>query len=433
MNLRKTALSLLLEWEERRTYINIAVTAAAEGLPDRDRAFLVSLVYGTVERVLTLDYLIGALSKRSPKDIRPPLRNALRLGLYQILYLSGVADHAAVNETVKLGKNTGEKSFLNGVLRAALRQKDSLPFPAKEKNPDRYLSVLYSVPLWIVKRFRQDFGEETEELLAAINAPKPLCLRTNTASISRDELLRKLLAAGIDARPTPSAPHGILIENAPAPTRIPGFAEGEFWVQDEASQIATAALGAEEGQLVLDLCACPGGKSFGAAADMNNRGRVVSYDLHPSKLPLITSGAERLGLSCISAAPHDATERIPEWEGRADRVICDVPCSGLGVLGKKPDLRYRDEEGILTLPILQYSILENAASYLKKGGVLVYSTCTLGRAENQEIAIRFAAEHPEFAPESFTVGCHTAAGGMLMLTPHRDKTDGFFIFRLRRL
>ena len=433
MNLRKTALSLLREWEERRTYINISVNAATEGLPDRDRAFLVSLVYGTVERQLTLDYLIGAISKRSPKEIDPHLRDALRLGLYQLLYLSGVADHAAVNETVKLGRNAGERGFLYGVLRAALRQKDDLPFPQKEKNPDRYLSVVHSVPLWIVKRFRQDFGEETEALLRAINEPKPLCLRTNTAKTDRDALLSRLREAGIAARPTPSAPHGILVDGPASPTGLPGFDEGEFWVQDEASQIATAALDAKEGNLVLDLCACPGGKSFGAAADMKNQGRVVSYDLHPSKLPLITKSARRLGLTAVTAAPHDATERIPEWEGRADRVICDVPCSGLGVLGKKPDLRYREEEGILTLPLLQYSILENAASYLKKGGILVYSTCTLGRAENQEIATRFVAEHPEFAPESFTVGNHTAQGGMLMLTPHRDGTDGFFIFRLRRL
>lgn len=432
MNVRKTALRLVMEWEERRTYVNITVPGASDKLPPRDKTLLTALVYGTVERLITLDYFIGAFSARSPKDLDLYTRCLLRLGLYQVLYFKGIPAHAAVNETVNLARNPAERGFVNAILRTAVRRRQDLPMPPRDKNLARYLSVRYSVPLWIVKRFLSDFDDETEALLDAFDRRPPLTLAVNTMKISREEFLAKLAEGGIYAAPTPYAPRGVQLAESTSPKSLPGFEEGWFWVQDEASQLAVAALGAEAGETVLDLCACPGGKSFGAAVDMKDSGRVCSFDLHESKLPLVISGAERLGLESLSVAQHDATVPMEDWVGRADRVICDVPCSGLGVLAKKPDLRYRAEEGVLTLPLLQYAILENAASYVKAGGVLLYSTCTLSRAENQETVARFLAEHGEFAPEDFSFGEPESKGGMLLLTPHKHRTDGFFLCKMRK-
>lgn len=432
MDLRKEALSLLLDWEEKKTYINISVAAKAAGLPAQERRFLTALVYGAVERRITLDHLIGAFAERSVGDLAPHTRNLLRLGLYQLLYMEGVPAFAAVNETVRLGKNPGEKGLVNGVLRKAQRQKGSLPFPPKEKNPARYLSVVYSLPAWLVKHFLSFYGEETEALLAAFNENPPLTVAVNLSRLSRDELLEKFLSAGIPAEKTPFSDQGIRVLAPCPPNTLPGFAEGLCWVQDEASQLVSLALDPQPGETVIDLCACPGGKSFGAASRMAGRGSILSFDLHKSKLSLIASGAERLGFSMIQLAEGDATVQNNALLEMADRVICDVPCSGLGVLSKKPDLRFREKEGISSLPPLQAEILENAAKYLRPGGVMIYSTCTLSPEENEEQVAAFLEKHPDFVPVEFSAGALSSKDGMMTLLPHRHKTDGFFLAKMKK-
>ena len=309
--------------------------------------------------------------------------------------------------------------------------------PPREKNPLRYLSVAYSVPLPLVRLFAAQYGEEeTEKLLAAFSVSAPLTLRVNTLRVSREDLKKELLARGIDITETPYAPTGLRLSCSADPTSLYGFFEGYFYVQDEASQVAVAALSAssvEEGGLIIDTCACPGGKSFGAAMDAGNRARVLSFDLHESKLPLIVSGAERLGISSVTAAVRDGQTPAPDLFGKADRVLCDAPCSGLGVIGKKPDLRYRPFEGVEELPALQQKLLHAASLYTKKGGILVYSTCTLNEAENGGVCREFLKNHPEYVAEDFSVGLLSSTDGQLTLLPHVHHTDGFFVAKFRRL
>lgn len=431
-SVRRLALSLLLSQEEDDRYLNLMLSAPAVlRLAPDDRHFLTALLYGTVERRLTLDYFIGKFSDRRAADLSPHTRMALRLGLYQLLFMQGVPAYAAINETVALGTSRGEKSLLNAVLRRA--QKDGAPaLPPREKSPARYLSLAYSFPVPLVRAFLAQYGEEmTEDILRAYNLPPALTLRVHTARISREAFLDRLRDAGYAARPTPFSPHGVRLDASADPTALPGFAEGDFFVQDEASQIAVAALDAHDAALTVDTCACPGGKTFGAAMDAAGQGRVIAMDLHESKLPLVREGAARLGLDNVEARVHNGEEPLPELIGRADRVLCDAPCSGWGVLGKKPDMRYRAATRS-DLPALQGKLLSAASAYVRPGGLLVYATCTLNEAENGGVCSEFQKNHPEFVPSDFRCGGIRSYGGRLHLLPPIHHTDGFFIARFRR-
>jgi 16S rRNA (cytosine967-C5)-methyltransferase len=287
------------------------------------------------------------------------------------------------------------------------------------------------------------FGEgEADQLLSALCQRPPLTLRTNTLRTDRDSLLSTLCAAGWQATPGLYAPEALRVKEG-AVTDLPAFAAGDFFVQDEASQLCVQALDARPGMTVVDTCACPGSKSFGVALSMGNSGAVYAFDLHESKLSLIRSGAARLGLTVITAAQRDARCPDPALYGRADRVLCDVPCSGLGVLAKKPEIRHKDLSSLCRLPAIQREILDRSAAYVKPGGLLVYSTCTFLPAENQQVVGAFLDAHPDFVPEDFCfsplpdggagVSPVTSQGGMVTLTPHRNGTDGFFIARMRRV
>ena len=346
--------------------------------------------------------------------------------------MSAIPDFAAVNETVKLTKNPGERSFVNAVLRRAADSKNDLPYPKREKNVLRYLSVKYSVPLALVKHFKSVFGEgDTEKLLEAFSEEKRLSLTVNTRKTTREALMSELS----DFAPLCSqyTDNGIVLGEKTPPSRLPGFDSGEFFIQDEASRIATAVLSAEEGNTVIDVCAAPGGKSFAAAIKVGKCGSVYSFDIHASKLSLIESGAKRLGLDNIKVGCRDATSPDEELAGKADRVICDVPCSGLGVLSKKPDIRYKDLSSLTELPELQYSILEESAKYLKRGGYLVYSTCTLNPSENENVTDKFINEHKEFSYEKISLGDISSDSGKITLLPHIHGTDGFFVALIKRM
>ncbi len=429
---RRAALSLLLAGEKRGTYANLALQdESLSSLSSKERALLTALFYGVTERRLTLDYYIGLLTKRQAGELLARTRQLLRMGLYQILYMDGIPQHAAVNETVSLSCDPRERGFVNAVLRAALSDQVLLTPPDPSRDLVRHLSILYSMPRSLVKRFLALFGEEgCRALLSAFNTHPPLSLRVNTQKTTREELLKRLLDDGCSAEADPLSPVGIRIWGAASPTALYGFGEGLFFVQDTASQLASLALSPAPGSRVLDVCACPGGKSFGAALLMGDQGTVEAFDLHESKLPLIEKGALRLGLSSVKVACHDATT---PFSGEYDAIVCDVPCSGLGVIAKKPDLRYREDASVGELPALQASILSSAASALAVGGALVYSTCTLLPEENEAVFSAFLADHPDYIAEDFTVGGLTSRGGMLTLYPHVHGTDGFFMAKMRRL
>ncbi len=414
---RALALELLVESERRGQYPNIALdhALARNPLSPADRALVTTLVYGVTERRITLDAIIDRLSER---EIEPPIRAILRMGLYQLRYLDRIPAHAAVNESVSLAPRRSA-GFVNAILRAYGRRADEFDFSAPSDPSD--LSVAYSVAEPICAALVSAFGfSRAESVIAAFGRIPPLTLRVNTLRTTRAEYLARLASAGIAAEAC-AVPSGIRLSSSMNPTALPGFAEGDCFVQDEASQRCVAALGARPGDLVLDLCACPGAKSFGAAIDMQNRGRVISSDLHANKLSLIRSGAERMGIDIIETEARDARRPVEALIGQADRVICDVPCSGLGVLAKKPDLRYKSLEDAARLPAIQAEILETAARYVRPGGRLVYSTCTILPVENEGVTAPFLAAHPEFAV------CEERT-----LTPDADGTDGFYYCAMDR-
>lgn len=414
---RAVALGLLLDWARHGQYPNITLDHALRRNPlsAPDRALVTTLVYGVIERKITLDAIIDRLADRPIDDT---VRAILRMGLYQLRYLDRIPPHAAVNESVALAPRRAS-GFVNAILRSYLRGPDLFRLP--EPTDADALSVRHSVDRPICARFAEIFGlDRADSLLAAFGRLPGLTLRTNPLRTTRDDYLARLAAAGIEAIPC-ATPTGIRLSASMPPAELPGFADGDFFIQDEASQRCVAALGAKPGELVLDLCACPGAKSFGAALDMGNTGRIISSDLHKNKLSLIESGASRLGISIIETVARDARVPVPELIGQADRVICDVPCSGLGVLGKKPDLRYKSLDDVSGLPAIQAAILETAAGYVRPGGRLVYSTCTLLPEENAGVTAPFLAAHPEY----ILVEERT-------LTPDLDGTDGFYFCALDR-
>ncbi len=433
MNAREVAVRLLLDWEENGKYANLSLQSPLySALSEKDRSLVTTLFYTAVERKITLDYYIGVLTGGSAEALAAHTRALLRIGLVQLLYLDRMPPHAAVSQTVQICAHVGERRLVNAVLRRAARERDALPLPPKEKNLARHLSVAYSFPLPLVRFFLAEYAEQTEALLCAFNRTAPLTLCVNTLRIGREALLDEFQRAGIRAEPTVHVTTGIRVLSDTPVSALPGYREGWFFVQDEASQIQGALLAPQRGERVIDVCAAPGGKSLAAAIAMGDSGEVLSADLHESKCSLIRESAARLGLRCIRVLARDATQRCDEWVDTADRVICDVPCSGLGVLGKKPDLRYKDLEATERLPALARSILKSSACYVKRGGVLIYSTCTLSQKENREVVDAFLREHTDFFLEPFTVGDVVLSDGTRTLLPHMDGTDGFYLARLRR-
>ena len=431
-NIRKIALELLHSYEMEGRYVNLLLSSPRlKALSKDEMSFLTALLYGTVEKKIKYDYIISALSSRQISEIDPYVRDVLRLGLCQILDMDSIPDFATVNESVKLARHKGEAGFINALLRKAVKSKDNLPLPKREKNVLRYISVNYSIPLETVKLFASIFGkDDCESVVASLSSNTALSITVNENKISRDELLEKL--ADFGAKPSKYSQNGIIFEKSVPPKQLPGFDNGDFFVQDEASRISSLVLGAELADVVIDVCAAPGGKTLGAAIRVGKNGQVYSFDLHESKLSLIDSSVKRLGLDNVKISKRNALDPDETLIGMADKVICDVPCSGFGVFGKKPDLRYKDLSEIVELPPLQYSILEESAKYLKQGGIIVYSTCTFNPAENEGVTDKFISEHPEFSYESCDVAGIDMSAGKITLLPHVHGTDGFYIAKLRK-
>ncbi len=419
MNARKCAWEVLCRMEKAGQYSNLAVDAALRKADPEaaDRALFTALVYGVIEKKLTLDACIDRFTKENKPD--PQVRNLLRLGIYQLLYFDKIPDHAAVNETVALAPRRAA-GYVNAILRNFLRSGKQIPLPDGKTDPVGYCAVFYSVGRDLCARLISEFGiEKTKALLAASGEKPGVCLFVNTLRTTVADLQNALGAAGYPAEPV--GDRGLkLSQNAPV-TALPGFAEGWFFVQDIASQNCVRALDPRPGMKLIDVCSCPGSKSFGAAIRMENTGEILCCDLHASKLPLVEKGAARLGISIIETKERDARNILPEWVGKADRVICDVPCSGFGVIAKKPELRYKNPAESVGLPIIQAAILETSSALVAPGGKLGYSTCTILSAENRSVVADFLQGHPDFSliEEKQTY-------------PDTDGVDGFYYAILQR-
>lgn len=399
-------------------------------LDSRSLSLAVSISLGVLQSTALLDYYID-LNSKSASKIEPKVRDIMRSGAYQLIFMDKIPASAAVNESVALCKKLGysrASGFCNAVLRKIASCSDKLPEPPG-KGTAQYLSVKYSHPQQLAQYIVDRRGyDAAEAFLAADNTIPDTCLQVNTLKITPDELMARLLAESIPCSMHPWLPNCIV--TAGSVSSMPGFDEGLFYVQDPAAKCAVLAAALEPGMYVLDSCAAPGGKSFAAAIAMRNEGSIDSCDLHDKKIRLISEGAQRLGLSCINAFSHDARE---QFYRQYDAIIADVPCSGYGVIRKKPEIRYKPLEDSASMPAIQAAILENLSQYVKPGGVIVYSTCTVLERENEDVVKAFLRAHAEFSAEGFTLpNGETAADGYITFWPDIHGTDGFFVSKLRR-
>lgn len=439
-NPRRAALESLIACEKHDKFTNLEINAslARKDLSDKDKALYTALVYGVAERTITLDYIISKLSSRPVAGIDSETLNIIRLGLYQMIYLDRIPVHAAVSESVNLSQKHSS-GFVNAVLRAFLRDKDSIKFPRRDVDLLEYLSMKYSSPVWLCRLWTEKYGAETAEKLleSSVRTPK-LSLRVNTLKASVSDVLNKLLADGIPARLSGWCDDMLVIDGSYPVSEMPGLGDGSFYVQDESSGICVDVLSPEPGDTLLDSCAAPGGKTISSAMKMNNNGHIVSCDLKKNKLNLIDKSCSLFGIGIVQSAVCDGKIFNPEFAGRFDKVLCDVPCSGLGVISKKPDIRYKNPADIELLPHIQFDILKNCSHYVKRGGTLVYSTCALNPDENENVVSRFLAGNDSFEPCDFSVsgiphdGALHSDAGTMTLFPHITETDGFFIAKMKR-
>ena len=404
-------------------------------LDKRDAALAARLCYGVLQNKLLLDWHLARFCKGKLTSLDVKVLCNLRTAAYQLLFLDKIPPSAAVNEAVELTKrhcrNPRAAGMVNGILRALLRE-EKHPKP-EDSDKVNCLSIKYSHPAWLVKEFLTALGPEgAEALLAEDNCQPPAVAQINVTRFAVQHVWDALLAEGAEAELHPWMPDCLLLRGTGNLERLRTFQNGAFYIQDTAARLAVAAAGVTPGSRVLDCCAAPGGKSFAAAIDMENRGEIVSCDIHPHKIRLLEAGRDRLGLSIISPCLQSGLERREDWIDRFDTVIADVPCSGLGIIRKKPDIRYKDPEALRGLPRVQRGILDNSSRYVRPGGVLLYSTCTLLRRENEDVVESFLAENPQFEPEPFQLPQFGGQPGWFTFWPHIHGTDGFFAAKLRR-
>ncbi len=431
-NIRKIVFLSLLSCEKNSRYSNLeADSVLSTGkIEEKNKGFYTALFYGVIERKITLDYQIAKFCAKPSDSLQQNVVILLRMGLYQLLYMNSVPDHAAVSETVRLAKETvnpGAVGFINAMLRNAAQKIKDVNGTVKLITPDRtrdicgFLSITYGYPRYLCKLWVNAYGEENaEKIMQAMNRPPHLSIRVNTLKISREKYLYMLDEAGYSAFASEITNDGICLDNGNI-SSLPGYNEGLFFIQDDASAMAIKAFKVHQGYTVIDTCACPGGKSFLMSIYMKNNGRIISSDIHENKLSLIESGKKRLGIDIIETRCADATVYDPSFEEIADRVLCDVPCSGFGTIAKKPDLRHKSKESISDLPKLQLSILQASSKYCKKNGYLMYSTCTLCPPENEENVRSFLALNPNFKLVS-----------MVTNFPYESLSDGFFYAIFKR-
>ena len=434
MGARETALNVLIACRKEAGWSNGVLKnyIARDRLDRRDAALATRLCYGVVQNRLKLDHYLKQLLTGKLKDLHSVVHDILHLGLYQILEMDRVPESAAVNESVDLAKKYCPKQrfapgLVNGVLRSAVRERDNLKAPTGWQEQ-------YSHPQKLIDFLKSYVGKKTEGMLRANNETPETVVQVNTLRTTAEALTQRLEAEGVTAKPHGWMGNALVLSGTGNIEQLPSFREGLFYVQDTAAKLSVLCAQIPENSHVLDCCAAPGGKSFAAAMAMQGSGSIISCDFYAHKAELIAGGAKRLGLTNITARQQDATVHVRDWEEKMDAVICDVPCSGYGIIRKKPDIRYKDPDTMQDLPQLQLQILCNQATYVRPGGVLLYSTCTLVRSENEGVVEAFLEKFPNYCleplplPEIFPKN----ESGMLALVPGEYDTDGFFIARLRR-
>ena len=444
MSERQIALSILYETEAKDAYLNLVFMNALKqhDTTPLSAAFIKELVFGVYRNKLLLDYIIRTHSSLRLKKIEPKVLAILRMGTYQILFMDKVPPHAAVSESVALAKKNSRArtaGFVNALLREVLRsidaKKELLP---PKSDTIKYLSVKYSYPEELAAFFVKTFGDKrAESLMAAGNKTPPLCVRVNTLTCTRDELIKKLNSAGIEAKETPFTDCGLYLSGASEQQRAEFSAY--FTVQDQSSQLVGFALSPSPNDTVLDLCAAPGGKTTHLAELMGNQGEILAFDLYEKRLADVTASAKRLGITIISTQQADAASKNPALIASADKVLVDAPCSGLGIIRRKPDIKYKEDiTDFGEIMSLQKGILNNAKAYVKNGGVLVYSTCTINPEENLQMIQGFLKENPDFQlspiESAHIKGAmkQRALEGFIEIYPDTDESDGFFVCRLKK-
>ena len=431
MPARQTARKVLMLCRTRGAWSDAVLREQIEaaGLDRKDAALCTTLCCGVLQNRALLDYYIdGFLTGR--KHLQPALRDILRLAVYQITMLDRVPDAAAVNEAVKQAKaqfSQREAGLCNAVLRNMLRSKDKL-------TPPKDYAIRYSHPAELVDLMKASVGKRLGAILEADNSPVETCVQVNTLKTDANTLKARLEAQGAEVTPHPWEPGCFLIRGAGDISRLPAFREGLMQVQDPAARLSVDVMELKPGMRVLDLCAAPGGKSMAAAMYLGNQGEILSCDVHDGKLPQIELAAERLGVTIVKTMKNDASVFRPEWENAFDAVIADVPCSGLGVIRKKPDIRYKNLSDLEQLPPLQRNIIEQAGRYVRPGGMLLYSTCTILKRENEDVALDFLSAHGEFSPETLHLPQPLEESRMGMLTLYQGihQCDGFFMCKMRK-
>ena len=432
-NPRKTAVKLLCRIEEGNAYSNLLLDEhfRKSRMDARDKSFCTALFYGTLERRLTLDLIIEKYIVRRGDKLSAEVRNILRTSIFQLLYMDSVPDSAAVNEAVKLAsknRNPAVKGFVNGVLRAFIRDEKRIPEP---EGLAEKLSAAYSCPLPLVEKWIKELGEKnTAALLADSLGRPPVTVRVNTTKVTPEEFAELVKDEGFTVKRNAYIPEALEILGGAVETSK-AYADGLMHVQDVSCMLCCKALEVDGHYTVLDMCAAPGGKTFTLAEMMNGEGKLIAFDLHKNRVKLITEGAKRLGLTNVTAEVNDAKvfrEDIPQ----ADRVLCDVPCSGLGVIRRKPEIKYKNLTDFDKLPMVQGNILDTCSRYVKQNGILVYSTCTISEAENTAVVNGFLKLHSDFELVPLWNEGRFAGESMLTVLPAYFGSDGFFIAKMKR-
>ena len=433
---RKVAYETLYKIEKSGAYSNLSLKFALSSLEEeRERAFATALVYGTLENKELIDVQLNSLTGKSVMKMQDSVRVIMRMAIYQLVFMDKIPDSAAVNEAVKQCKRVSPHAsgFVNGVLRAFIRNGKTLVMPPKSDSVSNYLAAKYSCPVWIVETWLDAYGEERcENILRSLTGRPPVYARVNTTKINAGDLITVLSDQGVKAENT-QLENALCIEYTGAIDSLKAFENGLFHIQDIASQLCCQVLDARKGQRVYDVCAAPGGKTMTIAENMENSGEIISCDIYENRVKLIADTSKRLGLDIVRPTVRDAAEDTGAPD--ADAVLCDVPCSGLGIIRRKPDIKAKTQEEIDDLPALQRKILCASASLLKKGGTLVYSTCTLNPEENERNIEWFLSGNTDFEPYPFALPEWTEkeqSGCMATLFPSADGCDGFFIARIRR-